>query len=64
MQLNTKKCDTFCSHIFDYAFLMPKTYRYRRSSKLQKLYTSKTFLKKLVGGSIPLILPPWIRPWP
>ena len=31
---------------------------------MEKLYTSKTFLKMAGGGSILLILPPWIRPWP
>ena len=33
---------------------------------MEKLYTSKAFLK-MAGGRmhscIPLILPPWIRPW-
>ena len=36
MQLNTKKYDAFCSHIFDYACLKRKVYRYRRGSKLWK----------------------------
>ena len=26
MQLNTKKYDAFCSHIFDYACLRPEAY--------------------------------------
>ena len=30
------KYDAFCSHIFDYACLRRKTYRYRRGSKLWK----------------------------
>ena len=50
MQLNTKKNDAFCSHIFDYACFRRKAYRYGRGSKLQKkLHTPKTFLK-MAGG--------------
>ena len=42
MQLNTKKYDAFCSHIFDYTCLRHKAYRYR--SKLQKiLYIKNIF---------------------
>ena len=44
MQLNTKKYDAFYSHIFDYACLRRKAYRYRRGSKLQEnLYIKNIF---------------------
>ena len=45
MQLNTKKYDAFCSHIFDYACSRRKAYRYRRGLKLQKILFVKNIFE-------------------
>ena len=58
------KYDTLCLHIFDYACLRQKAYCKRRGSRLWKHCIHQIlFLKMLVGGCIPFILPFWIRPW-
>ena len=51
MQLNTKKYNAFCSHIFDYACLRRKAYGSQRGSKLQKILCTKTFLI-MAGGRV------------
>ena len=51
MQLHTKKYDAFCSHIFDYACIGRKAYRYPRGSNHRKFYTLKAFLK-MAGGRV------------
>ena len=64
MQLNTKKYDAFCKHIFDYACLRRRAYRYRRGSNYKKFYVLKTFLK-MAGERVHTCHPsptPWIRP--
>ena len=56
MQLNTKKYDAFCSHIFDYACLRRKGSLSMRFEITEKLYAfteklQKTFLK-MAGGRL------------
>ena len=54
------KYDAFCLHIFDYACLRRKVYRYQRGSKFWKKCIGlhqNIFLKWLVGRCITLILP-------
>ena len=65
MQLNTRKSDAICAHMFDYAcFKAYDTSLSKRFETTEKLYTLKTFLKMAGGKTHTPHLTPWIRPWP